>query len=467
VTSIFEDRLTDVTTISRHIDVVIAGAGIGGLCAARSAQEAGASVLVIEKATEIGGSAAASGGTVWCARDIGEWQKVQPDGDTTLGQALISGFQDGIPWLQGQGVAIATVPDRPYKFKRDIYRLDPNPREALQTVAQQIRESGGHILTSASLESLERGAGGLSGITIRTPDREVTVETHSVILATGGFQANAELRARYMGRWSDRMIVRGVLENTGDGLLAATDIGADTAGPFSRFYGHYLPAPPAKVGLHNFVHVKPDFSEYAITVNALGERFDDEFLGDEVTVHALIHQPDGMGVLVFDHHIRENMEQYSQWPTADVDRVRNIREAGGQVLECFSAERLAEEMNDRWQIPRGRFLNTLAEYNQACHQASGTELPVPKSGGLIPLEQPPFYAIRVLAGATFTYGGVKVNASAEVIDRSGRTIGGLFAAGADCGGVYTRGYTGGLSMGLAFGRIAGKNAAAYVRSIRD
>ena len=90
-------------------------------------------------------------------------------------------------------------------------------------------------------------------------------------------------------------------------------------------------------------------------------------------------------------------------------------------------------------------------------------LSIPKSGGLIKIAEPPFYAIRVVAGVTFTYGGVKVDSEAQVLDRSGGPIGGLYAAGADCGGIYTRGYTGGLSMGLAFGRLAGRNAAAYAR----
>lgn len=449
--------------LKKQYDIIVAGGGIGGLCAARSAQEKGASVLVLEKASEIGGSAAASGGTVWCARDIDEWSKVQPGGDIALGQALIDGFQEGISWLGTQDVLATPVEDRPYKFKRDIYRLDPDPRTSLRTIARKIEEDGGSIACETALHRIHSSEGKLTGVTVRTSERERTFESSAVIIATGGFQASAELRARYMGRWSDRMIVRGVPENTGDGFEAALAIGAQATGPFSRFYGHYLPAPPAEVGLHNYVHVKPDFSEYAVTVNLRGERFDDEFLGDEVAVHSLIHQPEGMGVLIFDHHIRQNMERYSQWPTANVDRVKNIREARGEVLEASTWVELADQMSQKWSVPCETFTATMAEYNEACHGKDGTSLPIPKSGGLVALEEAPFYAIRVVAGATFTYGGVKVNAGAEVLDRSSRPIGGLYAAGADCGGIYTRGYTGGLCMGLAFGRIAGRNAAEYIR----
>ena len=105
----------------------------------------------------------------------------------------------------------------------------------------------------------------------------------------------------------------------------------------------------------------------------------------------------------------------------------------------------------------------MAEYAAACASGNGQTLSVPKSGGLIPLDTPPYYAIRTVPGITFTYGGAKVNANAQVLDKTDRPIPGLFAAGADCGGIYTRGYTGGLSMGLAYGLIAGEGAAQYAR----
>ena len=92
--------------IADHYDVIVAGAGIGGLCAALRARENGASVAILEKADQIGGSAAASGGTIWCASNIGEWLKVQPDGDVALGTALIDYFHVGIDWLIKQGVSL-------------------------------------------------------------------------------------------------------------------------------------------------------------------------------------------------------------------------------------------------------------------------------------------------------------------------------------------------------------------------
>ena len=73
-----------------------------------------------------------------------------------------------------------------------------------------------------------------------------------------------------------------------------------------------------------------------------------------------------------------------------------------------------------------------------------------------------FRSIRFLPGATFTYGGARSNARAQILDSTGMPIPGLFAAGADVGGLYTRGYTGGLAVGIAYGRIAGREASVLL-----
>lgn len=444
-----------------HYDVIVAGAGIGGLCAALRARENGASVAILEKADQIGGSAAASGGTIWCASTISEWLKVQPHGDRALGSALIDHFRLGIDWLIDQGVSLqARAEPNPYKFQRTIYQLLPDARTAMETLSDRFRARGGRIFTNAALTGLLGGNGApIAGV--QTAHSEWTAR--AVILSTGGFQGNPNLRARYFGVQSDHMIVRGVPQNTGGGFQSALAAGAQPVGPFNRFYGHLLPAPPARVGLHNFLAVKPDFSEYAVLINLNGERFDDEYLGDEVTCHTLVQQRNATAILVFDQHIRDNQAALSQWPAPDNDRVTNIREAGGEVLETPSLHELGHALTNRWHIPFHAFQTTMADYAAACASGNGQTLSIPKSGGLIPLDTPPYYAIRTVPGITFTYGGAKVDANAQILDKTDCPIPGLFAAGADCGGIYTRGYTGGLSMGLAYGLIAGEGAAQHAR----
>ena len=445
-------------------DVVVAGGGMGGLTAACSAQETGASTVLLEKAPRIGGSAAASGGTIWCATDLEGWLSVQPGGDPALGRALIESFHEGIPWLRRQGVDLQEQAlDTPYRFRRVIYACQPDAATAMAALADRFTAAGGTIITGTGLCDLlldDRGA--ISGVRALGQAGFAIMTARAVVLATGGFQGSPELRARYLGRWADQMVLRANAFSTGDGFQAALRAGAATAGPFSRFYGHMVPAPPAAVGLHNFAAVKPDFSEYAVFVNLRGERFDDEFLGDEVTVHAAAQQEQALVFLLYDEAIRATYAG-PQHDGRDVraDRLQHIRDAGGEILEASSLATLAHEMATRWGVARDRLLATLEQYNAAARAGDGAALPIPKSGGLLPLETPPCYALRCLPGITFTYGGARVNERAQVLDTSGQPIPGLYAAGADVGGIYTRGYTGGLVLGLAFGRIAGRAAAAY------
>ena len=446
-------------------DVVVAGGGMGGLTAACSAQEAGARTVLLEKAPRIGGSAAASGGTIWCATDLESWLSVQPGGDPALGRALITSFQEGIPWLRRQGVDLEErSADTPYRFRRVIYACQPDAATAMTALADRFTAIGGTIIAGTGLRDLlldDRGA--ISGVRALGQAGFATVKARAVILATGGFQGSPELRARYLGRWADEMVLRANVFSTGDGFQAALRAGAATAGPFSRFYGHMVPAPPAKVGLHNFAAVKPDFSEYAVFVNLHGERFDDEFLGDEVTVHAAAQQEQALVFLLYDETIRATYAgPRGDGRDARADRLQHIRDAGGEILAAPSLAALAHEMAARWGVARDRLLATLKQYNAAARAGDGAALPIPKSGGLLPIETPPFYALRCLPGITFTYGGARVNEQAQVLDTGGQPIPGLYAAGADVGGIYTRGYTGGLVLGLAFGRIAGRAAAASV-----
>ena len=441
-------------------DVVVAGGGIGGLCAALRAQEDAASVAIIEKADAIGGSAAWAV-TIWCAANVDEWLKAQPDGDVELGAALIEHFYKGIEWLREQGVSLhAVVEPNPHKFRRVIYRAVPDSRSAMEALDKRFRARGGAVFTNTELTGLIGGSGEpVAGV--ETSRKDLT--SSSVILATGGFQGSAELRARYIGGESDHMVVRSVPQNTGGGLQSALKAGAQAVGPFDRFYGHLLPAPPAQVGLHNFLSVKPDFSEYTVLLNLEGERFDDEFLGDHITCHSLVRQTQATAIMIFDQHVRNSQDALSQWPMPGNDRVESIRAAGGEILKGSSLSELAQVLANRWCIPPRTFLETMAEHARACAAGSGQGLSVPRSGGLIPLDTPPYYAIRTLPGITVTYGGAKVNASAQVLDETGAPIPGLYAAGADCGGIYTWGYTGGMCIGLAYGLIAGAGAARYAR----
>ena len=453
--------MTEIPTL--ETDVLVCGAGIAGLTAARTAQEAGARVVVLEKGPETGGSAALSAGIVWTARDLDGWLSVQPGGDPSLGKAQVTTFPEAIEWLRSQDVRLmrfefgATGWNPPFPYV--AYQLMPsegraNPGAAMDRLTANITAAGGHVLTDTAIRGFRQDASGrVIGADARGPNGRLRLTAGASIMATGGFQGSPELRARYFGPFSDRMILRANPYSTGEAFQAALAVGAGTAGPFSRFYGHRIVAPPAVVDFPRFprVHLGGALPG-AILVNLRGERYVDDSLSDEVSVHAIPHQPEALVFMIYSE-----ADAATEVGSSALDTVRSV---GTEILEAPSLESLAEQMAAHWDVARVPLLDTLRAYNAAAAAADPTMLGIPRARDLHLLSQPPFYAIRFLPGITCTYGGVRINARTQVLDSTSRPLGGLFAAGADAGGVYTRGYTGGLSMGLAFGRIAGREAAA-------
>lgn len=454
--------MTDIPTL--QTDVLVCGAGIAGLTAARTAQEAGAQVIVLEKGPETGGSSAVSAGIVWTARDLAGWLSVQPGGDPTLGKALVTTYPEAIEWLRSQDVRLepfefgATGWNPPFPYL--AYQLEPkedgrsNPRAAMDRLTANVTAAGGRIFTETSIRAfLQDAAGRVVGAEAQGPNGRLRISATASVMATGGFQGSPELRARYFGPNSDRMILRANPYSTGEAFQAALAVGAGTAGPFSRFYGHRVVAPPAVVDFPSFprVHLGGALPG-AILVNLRGERFVDDSLSDEVSVHAIPHQPEALAFLVYSE-----ADAASEVGSAALETVRSV---GTEILEAPSLESLAEQMSANWGVARAPLLASISAYNAAADAGDPTMLPIPRASDLQPLIQPPFYAIRFLPGITVTYGGVRIDAFTQVLDSTGRPLGGLYAAGADAGGIYTRGYTGGLSMGLAFGRIAGRQSAA-------
>ena len=459
--------MTDIPTL--EADVLVCGAGIAGLTAARTAQEAGARVVVLEKGPETGGSSAVSAGIVWTARDLAGWLSVQPGGDPTLGKALVTTYPEAIEWLRSQHVRLDPFefgesgwnPPFPYVAfqleRRDDGRS--NPRAAMDRLTANIADAGGRIFTETAIREFHQDAAGrVIGAEAQGPNNRLRITAKATVMATGGFQGSPELRARYFGPNSDRMILRANPYSSGEAFQAALAVGAGSAGPFGRFYGHRVVAPPAVVDFPSFprVHLGGALPG-AILVNLRGERYVDESESDEVSVHALPHQPEALGFMIYSE-----ADAASEIGSAALETVRSV---GTEVLQAPSIESLAEQMSFRWGVARGPLLESVAAYNAAADASAPTMLPMPRARDVLPVSQPPFYAIRFLPGITVTYGGVRIDALTQVLDSTGRPLGGLYAAGADAGGIYTRGYTGGLSMALAFGRIAGRQAAASALSL--
>jgi succinate dehydrogenase/fumarate reductase flavoprotein subunit len=445
------------------VDVLVCGAGMAGLCAGATAAERGARSLVIEKGVEPGGSMRMSGGTIWTAPSMEVMETWVPGGDRVRQRQLVDELAPGLAWLESLGVR-PTAPidsDRQVGAEVDVHHLT-------ERLVAAIEAKGGRVLTDTALDAITIGDDGIIDVTVSHGgvDRGA-FRARSVVIATGGFGGSQELLERYMGPHVGAMLLRANPRNTGDGLRAALAAGARTSPSMWTFYGHTMPGLPADPPPAQWVSVTQYYSQDAILVNAEGRRFFDESrsMADETAPFEIVRQPGGVAWLVMDRRVHDDE------PLAERSRSRagqafaNAVAAGAPTVTADTIEDLADALAGLG-VDRAGFLATMDEFNSAIATGDGSSLPIPRRGSPIGLVEPPFRALAVRPGITFTLGGIDVDSELRVLDGDGRPLPRLFAAGADAGGTYDRGYMGGLVLGLVQGRAAGRSAVAEAARLR-
>jgi succinate dehydrogenase/fumarate reductase flavoprotein subunit len=433
---------------------------MAGLVTALSAQELGARVLLLEKGDSPGGSLALSGGTLWCARTFDDLRRLVPHGDRELGRTLVDDFMPGVEWLRKRA-DLELLPSNP---DRVVFLMKPDPRAFVARMLSGFTAGGGELRAStAGVRLLTEPSGGISGIVCGDAGGLRTISAKSVVLASGGFQANPEMRARYFGPYSDRLVLRSNPRSTGDGWTMALGVGAAESRGMASFYGHLLPAPPAVVPVNDFIAYTQYHSDQSVLLNLRGERFTDESRGDETSSQATARQPEALAVLVFDERVyRASAVRPAGGGSRACDTFQESKALGARAATAPTLAALAEEM-DGWGVCGRAALATLVGFNEAAARGTAAHLAIPrreKADGLI---QPPFYALMVTPGITFTLGGLRIDPDGRVLHRGGWPIPGLYAAGADAGGIHNEQYAGGLCLGLVFGRRAARHAVRRAR----
>jgi tricarballylate dehydrogenase len=293
------------------------------------------------------------------------------------------------------------------------------------------------------------------------------VKGRAVVLACGGFEANAEWRTRYLGPGWDLAKVRGTRYNNGEGIRMALAIGASPYGNWSGCHAVQweMNAPEfgdLAVGDQFQKHSYP----FALLVNATGRRFVDEGADFRNYTYAkygrmVLEQPGQFAWQIWDKKVKHlQRDEY------------NIRQC--TKVTANTIQELAQKLDG---VNAEQFIRTIAEYNAAVRKdiafnpnikdGRSTEgLAIPKSNWANTIDAPPFEAYAVTCGITFTFGGLRITDDGQVIDLDYRPIPGLYAAGELVGGIFYFNYPGGtgLTSGSVFGRIAGTAAATSVRS---
>lgn len=480
-----------------RFDVVVAGCGVGGLSAAVAAAEAGARVAVLERAprSERGGQSRyteaylrmksdtevtddfethmAENGSGYVDPDLVA-ETARPAGDRAPYAAALSMTDPDfietfatkagptIAWLKGFAVRFDFLPTQ--FLTKSQPRLLPVGGglalvEALARRAEQLGVVFFYDTTAMRLDIDEDLR--VTGLAGRIGDEGGIRFIGQVVLACGGFEGNAEMLTRYIGPRSVylRPICKGANFNRGEGIRMALEIGAATSGDFGSY--HAEPIDPRSGVPEPSVFVFP----YGILVNKDGRRFTDEAPGTvdshyERITRRIYEQRDGLAYVILDaRHLR-------------VPNYRLSIRTDKPPIEAGSLVELAGLLD----MPADTLQATVAEYNAACQfgQYSPLELDglatvglrPPKSNWALPIDEAPFHAYPIISANVFTFGGLKVDSDARVLNQDGKAIQGLYAAG-EIIGTYYGNYTGATSVlkGLVFGRQAGIAAASHRRNV--
>jgi succinate dehydrogenase/fumarate reductase flavoprotein subunit len=312
---------------------------------------------------------------------------------------------------------------------------------------------GDAVLTrTAARELVVDADGAVRGAVLTRAGDDIAVTARAVLLATGGFQGDRELVARLIGWAAERMPVRSNQGSVGDGLRLGRAAGASLSRSLNRFYGHLIPDRLDHFEPDDYLPLTQYHSAHSILVNVRGRRFTDESRGDETSNQAVLREPESRAVLICDERVRREHAVGPPYPHGqEIDRFAEAAAAGGRLARADTLEELVERVAE-WGVDASELERTLAGASAARWPAAPSAgQPRPPS----PLREPPFHALAVAPCITFTFGGVRTDPDGRVLDRDGRPIRNLYAAGADAGGLQGPGYVGGLALGLVFGpRVA-------------
>ena len=456
-------------------DVAVIGGGIAGLSAAITAMHEGAEVILLEKAPKLqrGGNTAIADAQIRYPHEADEYC---PTGQTKedffnafmkvsrgrankeLIRVIVDNAADVVDWLTELGVQW----EKGYPNVAG-YRRQPvgGGWQLVDTLYKHLERGGVHVAYGTAAEKLLTDRTGcVIGVRALEPDGYTDVKARGgVVIASGGFEANVEMRVRYLGRFMDNVILRGSRYNTGEGLKMALEIGAQPAGQWGDFHSAVLDArsTPFECGV-TAIYI----FQLGLFIDEDGERFLDEGedFRDQTYVKfskAIMNHKSGVVFNVFDNKVR----------TEDPDAWKRAIRTSEEPYEAETIRELAKIIN----VPPERMEQTIQAYNSACQPGTfdplrldglcTKSLAVNKSNWARPLDTQPFLAYPVTGGITFTFGGLKANTNAQVIHTSGRAIPGLYVAGEPMGELYYYNYMGATSVlrGAVFGRIAGQHAA--------
>ena len=484
-------------------DVIVVGKGNAALCSALAAHEQGARVLVLEAAAqdESGGNSRFAGGVMRFAyssveelkqvteitakeeeeTDFGTnteeeffddlFRLTQNRTDLDLSDILVRRSLPTMVWLREKGVKFipnfgrqsGMVNGRRRFFGRLPIEVNGGGAGLVEYLDAASKKAQIEVLYSTRTVSLIYEDGHVKGVNALKEGAPVQFRAASVVLACGGFEANPEMRTRYLGPGWELAKVRGSRFNQGDGLKMALDIGA---APYGNWSGCHATGWDRNAPEFGDVSVGDKFQKHSyifgLLINAEGKRFVDEGFDFHSFTYAkyggeVLKQTGQFAWQVFDSKVKDKLRNEY--------RIKFVTKVSANTLE-----ELAEKLEG---VDPKQFLKTAKEFNANIN----TDIPFdhtvkdgrstkdgvmpPKTNWAQALDTPPFDAYQTTCGITFTFGGLRTQPDrGQVVDVHLKPIPGLYCAGEMVGGIFYFNYPSGTGLvsGAVFGRIAGTSA---------
>ena len=489
---------------TNYADVIIVGTGNAGFAAAVSASENGAKVLMLEKASEdyMGGNSALTIHMRFAYNSFSDLLPLVKDdkqtynklynkklqelsevvteytesdylkdimnvtsgkSDKILSKELVTNSLPTIKWMNKLGHLWSPTFDNP--TSANVVSFNGKGYGLIQRWKKIALNKGVNIKYNHQvIDLIKNNEDIISGVVAKTNNENKIYYANSVILACGSFESNAQMRAKYLGEQWRNVKLRGIPNNTGEGLEMAISHGAIPYDDWSTCH-----ASPQDINRPDYdlpgENKSGDYwSRYAypfsIMVNINGNRFIDEGetwrgLTYAKTGKAILEQKNNMAFQLFDSkHVKAGVLKKYKNPT---------KYQAGTLIDLANKIKITDKEN---------FINNINTFNKAVqsgnynpHKLDGKKVKnifPSRSNWALPLDNPPYLAYPVICGMTFCYGGLKTSINGELINKNGDIINGLYAVGEMLGGLWYNNYPsgGGMMAGAVFGKKAGKHASS-------